>query len=228
MKKLIFMMLAALMLLTACSSEPKPEVQTDPLGNKYYLYRDKEGIAEKEKIELSDGFYNWAYYDESGTHIIKSERFNASDEQIGHTEYEFDADGNMIKDTSFLKDGTEGTRMEYAYENGNKTYQATYKSGVILREEYFDENEHKIMTKTYENGELTEWSEPFTDEETGVNGHFYYRPDNTLRLMQEFGYNENNEFVTTETEFDENEEVVKITASTTTKTGIKEEVLFER
>lgn len=224
MKKLILMMLAALMLLTACSSEPKPEIKEDQYGNKFYLYRNKEGIAVKEKIDLSDGLYVWKYYDESGTNIIKDERFNASDEQIGHSDYEYDADGNMIKETSFLKDGTEGTRMEYAYENGNKTYQATYKSGVILREEYFDENEHEIMTKSYENGELTEWSEPFTDEETGVNGYFYYRPDNTLRLMQEFIQEGKGKISTISTEFDENEEVIRIVKSSDNK----EEVIFER
>lgn len=227
MKKLIPIILASLMLLTACSSEPKPEVQTDPLGNKYYLYRDKEGIAEKEKIELSDGFYKWAYYDESGTHIIKSESFNASDEQIGHTEYEFDAAGKMVKETIFEGD-TERTRIEYEYENGKKTYQANYWYGVIGRETYYDENEHQIMCKEYENGELSGWSEPFTDEETGVDGYLYYRPDNTLRLMQEFIPEDKGEQTTLETEFDENEEVIKITSTKTTKTGIKKEVLFER
>jgi len=55
-----------------------------------------------------------------------------------------------------------------------------------------------------------------------------YRADGTVQWMNEYSEDENGNFATQMSDFDENEELLKIVKRTSTKNGYKEEIIFEK
>ena len=170
-------------------------------------------LKNPEKIELENGNVSYTYYNEDGN--IKKYEVYDGEELIEEHIHSYDEDGN------------EQYWLISYYKNGIKILKENYRNNVKRYSEYYDENGEKIRTDTYdENGELEQWYEPL-DEELG-EGYVYYRPDNSIELVQVFTEDEDRNFVSTETYYDENGEITKIFRTTTKKNSVKEEILYER
>lgn len=207
MKKIFALILVVAMAFSACGGQP---------AEKY----------PPQKMDFGGGDYSWHYFNDNGQRI-KYEVFKKDVlTEIHYSEY--DEAGNEIKDTVTDPDGNELKRDEITYENGKKTYMVRYRNGVISLEDFFDENENNYLSKLYEDGVLYSWTESFYDEDNSATMSVGYRADGTVQWMNEYSEDENGNFVTQMSDFDENEELLKVVKRTSTKNGYKEEIIFEK
>lgn len=209
MKKIIGLALAFMLMFTACGGTEAQE--------KY----------PPQKMDFGDGNYSWHYYDDRGVRT-KYEVFR--DDVLTEIHYfEYDADGNVIKNTITDAEGNETKRTETTYKNSVRDYSATFNDGHIAIEcWYAEDGEREVLNKYYDdNGQLEEWNESLYDEELG-DFTLFHRADDTIYLMHEYTEDENGRFVTISTYYDENEEIEKIVERTNTANGYKDEILFDR
>ena len=207
MKKLLGIVLAAIMLFTACSPQPKEEYPP-------------------EKIDFGNGNYSWHYFDEKGQRIKYESFRNNVLEEIHYIE--FDEEGNKTKDTETDAEGNELLRTETTWENGKMKYEVRYKNGIMSSEDFYDKNECRYLTKGYKDGVLLSWTEGFFDENHRAVMHIYHRADDTVSCMQEYGEDANGSSVTQTSYFDENENLLKVVRKTAIPNGYREEILFEK
>ncbi|MBQ7904092.1 MAG: hypothetical protein IJ362_10220 [Oscillospiraceae bacterium] len=205
MKKLSSLILAIILLFTACGAKEKYPPQKQDFGG---------------------GDYTWHYYNDRGQRIRYEAFRDEKLTEIHH--FEYDADGNVIKKQTTDPDGNELVRDEITYESGKQTYLIRYRNGLISMEDYYDENENVYLSKLYKEGRLNSITETFYGEDKLATMSICYRPDGTAQWMQEYGDNEEGRFTTRTSYFDENEEVIKIVLKTSTANGYKEEILFDR
>lgn len=207
MKKLFALIMVMTMAFTACSGRQKEKYPP-------------------QKMDFGGGDYSWHYFDDNGQRI-KYEVFK--DDVLTEIHYsEYDEAGNEIRNITTDPEGNELVRTETTYENGKKTYQLRYRNGVMVMEEFYDDNENNYLSKYYDNGTLYSWTESFYNENNSATMSVGYRADGTVQWVNEYSKDENGNFVTNMSEFDENEELVKLVKRTNTKNGYKEEIIFEK
>ena len=95
-------------------------------------------------------------------------------------------------------------------------------------EDFYDKNENNYLSKSYDKGVLYSWTESFYDENNRATVSVGYRADGTISWMNEYGEDENGNFVTQTSEFNENEELLKVVRKTSVPNGLREEILFEK
>lgn len=207
MKRFFAFLLMMAMLFTACGSQP---------AEKY----------PPQKMDFGGGDYSWHYFNDNGQRI-KYEVFKKDVlTEIHYSEY--DEQGNEVEDIVTDPDGNELSRTETTWKNGKRSYEVRYKNGLMSMEDFYDENENIYLSKSYDKGVLYSWTESFYDENNSAIISVGYRADGTARWMNEYGKDENGNFVTQTSEYSENEELLKITRRTSTKNGFREEILFEK
>lgn len=207
MKRLLGIILVVCMLFTACSSQPQEKYPP-------------------QKMDFGGGNYSWHYFDDKGQRI-KYESYEK--DVLKEIHYiEFDEEGHKIKDTTTDPEGNELSRTETTWENGKTTYEVRYKNGLMSLEDFYDKNENNYLSKSYDKGVLYSWTESFYDENNRATISVGYRADGTISWMNEYGEDENGNFVTQTSEFNENEELLKVVRKTSIPNGFREEILFEK
>jgi len=110
--------------------------------------------------------WKWEYeYDDTGKQI-KWNRFNEKNEIAGWTEYQYDSEGNKIKEISYYSDGTASSIKEYDekgneikvifyYEDGTIEWWAEYTSdGRYVKYVVYEEDGSRSESDYDRNGEL--------------------------------------------------------------------------
>ena len=207
MKKIFALIMTMAVLLTACGSEP---------AEKY----------PPQRMDFGGGDYAWNYYNDEGQRI-KCESY--TDEVMTEILYfEYDENGNVIKLTTTDTQGNEMQRRETTYKNGQKFHEIIYMEGVMKLEDFYDESGNCYLSKSYKDGELDSYTESFYDENNSATMSAGHRADGTIRWINEYGKDEDGNFVTVMSEYDENEELLKMVKKTSVKNGFREEILFEK
>lgn len=140
----------------------------------------------QEKIYLKYGMYNIKNYNPDGT--TKSSYTYSSNGDVKHfSEYDYDAQGNMIEERHYFNQGELSFKREYL--PGEKTRKTTYNYDGSFWVEEFAPDGKVIGEYSYDsNGQLEYFYEYTYDNEGNKATESQYTNNGTLSVKKEYGY----------------------------------------
>ena len=182
--KQVLVLMAILLLISACSDANKPEVEQVQEGETIEEITEEEESAEPSSYQ-----------------VTKERGYDC-----GVYEKEYDSDGNLITHTQFDRDALASLRTEYEYDgNGNVIKETTYDSdgSIISLSEYeyeYDSANNIIKRTSYHNGSVLFRNEYEYDSKGNQTKEIRYNSDGSFTIWNDCEY-----------EYDSNENLVKLT-----------------